>query len=374
VAGAAMSSTAPALAGLRCHGLDVSYYTGKVEAFLRYRGIPHTRVELSTRRFAALERRTGLRQMPAIELPDGRWMSDSTPIIEYLDAAWPGPRVMPEDPLQLFMSQLLEDYADEFLWRPAMYYRWHFEPDARLASHRIATEMMHDVPLPLPLRRALIRRRQYRLFVAGEGVTAANRNHVESIYTRTLAQLQAILCQRPFLLGGRPSLADFGFFASMFRHFSLDPTPARLMRDTAPAVYEWVARLWNARADRVDGELHPAGSMPDDWRPLLRMIGALYLPSLNANAAAFAAGARHAVLRLEDHSYRIAVHRYRVWCLERLQRLFAALPDQPRLHVEAILRACGAFEPLFALPPPRSGFDPDARAPFFTPGRIWQPA
>jgi len=33
----------------------------------------------------------------------------------------------------------------------------------------------------------------------------------------------------------------------MFRHFGIDPTPSRIMRNTAPAVYEWVARMWNAR-------------------------------------------------------------------------------------------------------------------------------
>jgi len=72
--------------------------------------------------------------------------------------------VTPRDPAVAFVSVLLEDYADEWLWCPAMHYRWSFSETARLMS-------------------------------------------------------------------ARPTEADFGCFASMFRRFFCDPTPARIMRD-----------------------------------------------------------------------------------------------------------------------------------------------
>jgi hypothetical protein len=31
--------------------------------------------------------------------------------------------VIPLDPLVAFVSRLVEDYADEWMWRPAMHYR-----------------------------------------------------------------------------------------------------------------------------------------------------------------------------------------------------------------------------------------------------------
>jgi glutathione S-transferase len=353
------------------HGLDVSYFTGKMEAFLRYKEIPYRRVELTTRGLTALGRKTGLAQMPAIELADGRWMSDSTPMIALIDTHVPGAKVQPACPVQLFFSRLLEDYADEWLWRPALYYRWQFEPDARLLGHRIAAEMMHDIPLPLAIRRKLIRRRQYKRYVSGDGVTAANRAHVESIYTRNLAFLQTMLAQRPFLLGARPTLADFGFFGPMFRHFSLDPTPSRIMRDTAPAVYEWTGRMWNARASQLAGALHPEGGIPDAWEPVLRDIAKTYLPYLNANAACFARGARNFDLSIERNAYYLPVHRYRVWCLQRLQGLFAALPPRPKLQVEVTLRNLGLYDLLFAQPDADAGFDPLGKAPYFDPAAIW---
>src|SRR6185295_11464002 len=140
---------------------------------------------------------------------------------------------------------------------------------------------------------AFVRRRQHRIYVAGDGVTARTRAHVESIYLDTLDRLQAIFARRPFLLGGRPCLADFGFFASMFRHFSLDPTPSVIMQERAPAVTEWVARLWNARQGTTVGEWCEPGTLPADWMPILKDVGTSYLPYLHANALAWREGHQH---------------------------------------------------------------------------------
>src|SRR5262245_3114301 len=112
-------------APLRVYGSEISYFTGKLEAYLRYKEIPYERVAMSApHAVRAVTRATGAMQMPAVELPDGRWMTDTTPMIAWLETQRPEPCVIPRDPLQAFVSRLLEDYADEWLWRPAMHYRW----------------------------------------------------------------------------------------------------------------------------------------------------------------------------------------------------------------------------------------------------------
>ena len=85
----------------------------------------------------------------------------------------------------------------------------------------------------------------------GDGVTPATRAAVESSYLDTLAALDAIFARRPYVLGERPTEADFGFFASLFRHFASDPAPARIMRARAPQVLEWTARLWSTTPERI---------------------------------------------------------------------------------------------------------------------------
>ena len=64
-------------------GSSISYFTGKMENYLRLKQIPH-RLE-STQSPAVrqvLERELGVKQMPVIILPDGRYMTDSSKIRE----------------------------------------------------------------------------------------------------------------------------------------------------------------------------------------------------------------------------------------------------------------------------------------------------
>jgi len=347
---------------LRVYGSEISYYTGKLEGYLRYKELPYQRIAMTPRVGRRVARQTGASQMPAVELPDGRWLTDTTPTIDWFEAQHPSPAVLPADPLQAFASRLVEDYADEWMWRPAMHYRWSYSADARLLSRKIVEELVH-LPLPAWLRRAMIVRRQFGWYVKGDAVSRETREHVESIYLRTLDQLQAIFEHRPFLLGARPTFADFGFFASMFRHFGLDPTASAIMRNRAPAVYEWLARLWNARASRTTGQL--ASGVPADWSPILREIGALYLPYLCANALAWRERRERFDHEIEGVRYRrIPLSRYRVWCLERLRAHFEALPEDARAAARALLEAHGCWEPLWRVKEPGSGIDPEGSAPF----------
>lgn len=308
-------------------------------------------------------RETGARQMPALELPDGRWLTDTTPIIEWFEGERPEPRVIPVDPLQAFASRLVEDYADEWMWRPALHYRWSYAGDAGLLSRRIVAELLGPIPLPSALKRLAIRARQRRRYVRGDGVTAATREHVEGVYLRTLDQLSAILSQRPFLLGDAPTLADFGFFASMFRHFSLDPTPAAIMLERAPAVYEWVARMWNARGSAGPSGLH--SGVPADWGPLLGEIGSAYLPYLAENARSWKKRQAHFDVEIQGVRYRrLPTSRYRVWCLERLRAHFQALTEPAAAQARGLLEQHRCWEPLWSVEAPASGHDPEHRAPF----------
>jgi hypothetical protein len=225
------------------------------------------------------------------------------------------------------------------------------------------------VPLPGFVIRHLITSRQRTLFTRGDGVTPETWDHVEKVYLDTLAHFDTILKDRPFLLGSRPSLADFGFFGPMFRHFSMDPTSARIMRETAPAVFEWNARLWNARAGSIGGEL--LDHVPADWGPILDSIGSAYLPYLCANAEAWQAGSSHFDVDIEGAPYRhIRTSRYRVWCLEELRRQFEELPEAQQNDVRARLEAHGCWEPLWRVEDPASGVDPNGEAPFTSTGSM----
>ncbi len=347
------------------YGSSISYFTGKLENYFRIKGIPYELRSLSAPHCMNLVRQnTGSTQMPALLLGDGRWMTDSTAIIQWFEAEFPEPEIIPTDPLQRFFSLLLEDYADEWLWRPAMHYRWYYPEGARYASSHLARELAADIPAPFFLKRWSITRRQRNGYTAGDGIRRDQVPGVEAIFHRTLEQLEAIFRQRPFLLGDRPGIADIAFSGPFYRHFALDPVPAQIMRQQAPAVWEWAARLAN------HGHRERAGAImqgiPADWGPLLDEIGGDYLPYLCANVDAVVKGEKRFNAEIGGVHYRGARwSKYRVWCLQRLREEYSGLPEPAREEARALLQQHNCWGPLWRHP--RLPVDEAlcARLPFF---------
>jgi glutathione S-transferase len=351
---------------LRLYGSNISYFTGKMEMFLRAKGIPYAFVPMNAlKEYPRVKRFTGADQMPAVTLADGRWMTDTTPMMAWLERHLPSPPLYPTDPEQRFFSLLLEDYADEWLWRPAMHFRWYSSEGAMWASRHLAVELMGGVPIPGWLKRFYLRRRQRGRYSEGDGIRWHNRGQVEVIYHDNLAWLSAVLRERPYLLGNSPSLADIAFTGPMFRHFSLDPVPAEIMRQKAPAVWEWIARLWNCGPESLRGDW--VTGVPNDWSPWIDDIGRSYLPYLCDNALAQARGKTRFSPRINGVSYpRARVSAYRVWCLEQLRGHFRALPEDAAQRVRQRLEQHGCWKPLWRVEPLNSGVNCNVTPPFGT--------
>ncbi|MDP3404127.1 MAG: glutathione S-transferase family protein [Brevundimonas sp.] len=339
------------------HGLDLSYFTGKLEGYLRAKGLAYRLQEMDTRAFRRLGRITGVRQMPQLELPDGRWMTDTVRIMDTLEVEHPEPTLTPADPVCALIAGLIETFGDEHLWRPALYYRWACADDARLMSGRLAQGMLRDVPGPLALKRQFILMRQRAHYLRGEGVTATNRLEIEADYLDLLDALEPVLRRRDWVLGPAPTRADIGLFGPLFRHFHCDPTPGRILRARAPAVAAWVTRLW-ALEGVPAADARSLDQIPDDLAPLFALIRTRFLPELVANAMAVATGQGDVVHHLSRTApIRYRSNPYRAARLARLQRDHVALETPARARVTAIL-GVDLSGPLFP-PAPTPPLQPD---------------
>jgi glutathione S-transferase len=346
---------------MKVYGSRISYYTGKLEAYLRDKGIAYTLLPTPYDKAEMLREKVGAVQMPIVE-DDGTWMSDTTPIIEHLETRVPGRPVIPTNPVVRFLAYLIEDYGDEWLWRSAMYYRWWYSYDRMLASSTLTDELTNHVKAPRFMRRRMIVRRQVRHYVERDGVTEANHHHSQETYFNALAAMSAMLEHRPFLLGIAPSFADYGMMGPMFRHYGQDPTPQEIMRTKAPAVYEWVARMWHAQDA---GEPEFLSTMPEDSAGLLREACECHLGQLAANARAFAADQSRFDMEIQGVTYRsIATSQYRVWCLEELRRRFAELNAEDKSKVQALLPYDHADLLWSDAVPAQSNFNTDGHLPF----------
>ncbi|WOF72973.1 glutathione S-transferase family protein [Parvibaculaceae bacterium PLY_AMNH_Bact1] len=318
------------------HGLKLSLFTGKLEAYFRMKGIPHDYVEMDTADMAKCAKATGIAQMPQVETPDGGWLTDTTAIIAKFEAKGEGPNLTPQTPVAKFASLMLEDLFDEWYWRPALYYRWAFDEDADLMSAQIVRTILRDMRLPAFLRRQFILLRQRKVYLKEDGVTKETAPAIEAHYHRTLAVLNEILARRPFLMGERPCEADFGMFGPFFRHFFSDPTPGLIMREEAPHVCAWVTRLWALRPADLKN-VPEVTDVPGDLGFFFEMFGTDYLSYLQANADAADRGDKNVCHNAQGVDWSLPTAPYRVHCLSELSRHFQALDPDGQEQIRALI-------------------------------------
>jgi glutathione S-transferase len=328
---------------LRLFGSELSPYSVKVRSYLRYKRIPHDWVLRDSTTLEEFQRHARLPLIPLVLAPDGTVMQDSTPIIEALEAKHPEPSIHPPEVALAFLSALIEEYADEWGNKPMFHYRWFYEPDEVSAADRIARETM-----PGATQEALggacemIRQRMVpRLRFVGS--SEQTKELIEGSFRRQLAILEVHLAQRRYLFGDRPAFADFGLFAQLYQ-CSTDPTPAALMRRSAPGVLAWVARMLDPRAE---GEFETWPRLEPTLAPLLREeVGAVFLPWTLANARALAAGEKEFSVELRGRPFSQETQRYHAKSLGALRARYAGLVDRSAL--DPVLRATGCFEALQA--------------------------
>jgi hypothetical protein len=110
------------------------------------------------------------------------------------------------------------------------------------------------------------------------GVTADNIQHwVDQVLRPWMRVLGAHLADRPYLFGGRPSLADFALFGGNAAHFMNDPLCRRWIEEDAPAVVQHTHRLLEPEDLEFGGWNEPGDASPT-LIALLADLGRVYLP------------------------------------------------------------------------------------------------
>ncbi|MEH6636896.1 MAG: glutathione S-transferase N-terminal domain-containing protein, partial [Halioglobus sp.] len=92
---------------------EVSLYSGKTRAYLRYKNIPfdeHLSLDVHDR----IKTEVGKKIVPVVVTPEGEYLQDTTVIIDRLEQRFPTPSVYPDTPAQKLVALLLELYGDEW--------------------------------------------------------------------------------------------------------------------------------------------------------------------------------------------------------------------------------------------------------------------
>lgn len=241
--------------------------------------------------------------VPYLFGPGGENLYDSTAIAEWLDRTLPAAHTLiPSDPLAGFVARLIDDYADEFLLYAVHHQRWVVSARDNDAGQRLAREYRFQLGPLQPLMARWFSARQtrrlpYLFSVAPQGFHLAGLpprrqpptregfppTHalLEDAFTRLTMLLDALLHERPYLLGGRFTLADAAIYGQLGMNLA-DPSAARDLRQRTPRLYRWLNTLHVGTPPRADALLRIDAAL----KPLLEEISRIHLPLMQQNAAA----------------------------------------------------------------------------------------
>ena len=365
------------------YGIQLSLYAGKVRAYLRKKGLRFLERETSHPGFAVASEGLPFPKQPLIETPEGEVVQDTTEIIDFLEARHPERSVYPDGPVQRLVGLILELYGDEGLMKPAMHYRWAF-PDRndtflREEFGRSFRTSPSEHAAGLAAADGLLGFMRSQV-VPALGVTPESGPAIEAAYEELLDALEAHFRLHPYLLGGRPSIGDFGVIAPLYGHLGRDPVPLELMKSRAPACHRWVERMNVADAglaefpDTVEDYL-PDDEVPASLFPILRLMAEDYLPELlgivsSVNdwlgaqpplppgtrfpASTQTMGTRSPIgthrVKLRGVEIEIAVQHYTIWMLQRVLDHYADLEPVARGRANAILEETGLMPLVQASP------------------------
>jgi len=259
------------------HGLTRSYFTRKVIGYLDFTDRPW-RLEPGTPTHHPAATAAGWTGgIPVLTDPTGELMWDSTTIIEHLDhSADSNRRVLPDDPTLRFLAYLLDDFSDEWFYRPAVGSRWLVEANALTGGWQLAEELSAALGFP----GGLVRTNVVETMTASTprlGVTAENIDAwMGEVVAPWFTALQAHLGEG-YLLGGRPCLADFAMFGANAAHFVGDPQCRDLVDVHGPAAVAHTHRLLQPHRQTFGDWIEP-GDVPDSLVAVIAEAGRHYLP------------------------------------------------------------------------------------------------
>lgn len=274
-------------------GTPHSLYTGKVRSYLVKKGVPFDEVVSSDAQFLTeITPRIGHRVIPVVETPEGELVQDSTEIIELIEERTATPNFVPPGPLQRIVANLLDAFGSNYLLPLAMHYRWSYLDRQELFLRTEFARAISSMPHAERLETAGKLMMRFAGFLPNLGVTPEVIPAMEASYIELLHALERHFQHHPYLLGGRPSIADFGMMAPLFAHLGRDPVPASMMKTTAPSVFRWTERMNSAQIvdtdyqDSLDG--FPADdAVPETLEAILALVFEQWTPGLVADSKCF---------------------------------------------------------------------------------------
>jgi glutathione S-transferase len=343
------------------YGAPFSLYTGKARAYLIKQKIPYRELAPSSEQFVNnVIPKIHRWIIPVIELPGNEYIQDSTMIIDHFEKQQGIPSTLPETPRQKIIALLFDLIGSEGLLRPAMHFRWNFkkynDDFLEQSFHTLFSSRTGD-----PASAAKSSMDSMRGAAVAFGVKPEAISVVEAAYGELLDLLDKHFLQTPYLLGGKPSIGDFGLIAPFYGHLSRDPYPSMIMKKNAPRVFRWTERMNRTESDIGEFEncseaFLDNDEIPDTLKAVLKLVGEDLVPETIAAAACInrwleendpkpgatvVRGVGFGEFSLRGVIIQALAQPYRFFLLKRMQKAFTDLDEGGRDVVQTLLDELG---------------------------------
>jgi glutathione S-transferase len=265
-------------------GANWSLYTAKVRPYLIKKGIEYVELNPSHPHFdERVLPQIGHFTVPVLESPDGDVIADSTEIMEYLEPRFPNPPMLPEDKSLAALAYLIHGFGSEGLTKSAMYLRWNTSFENRLFARN---EFERTLAEPEQADGFAVAMRGYLPILGiglGHGVDVAIETSIELLYDA----LNAHFLKYPYILGGVPSLGDYGLMGALYAHHGRDVSSSNAMKVRAPALYRWIETMMrppitDPEVWQVPQEFFSIHDLPDTLVAFLKLVAENHVPEIVA--------------------------------------------------------------------------------------------
>ena len=273
----------------RLFGMPGSLYTAKARSYLIKQRIDFEEAIPGDPAWPDITKAIGRWIIPVLVTPAGAIIQDGQAIIDHFEGEGMARHsALPTTPIHRMLAELFSLYGGEGMLRPAMHYRWNFDATNRdfLKRDFVAALMPGATGEAREAVFGLASGRM-RKAMAGFGVSPDNYATIEASYEAFLALFDTHLANHPYLLGGRPTLGDYGLIAPLYAHLARDPYPSQIMKTRFHHVWRWTERM-NAAQALLDGlwpdeSLIADDAVPETLRALMACMAEDFLPELSAH-------------------------------------------------------------------------------------------
>ncbi|ALM90672.1 glutathione S-transferase [Alteromonas stellipolaris] len=364
------------------YGSEVSLYTGKIRAYLKYKQLPFTEVLSTLSVYKKIIRpKTGVTFIPVVKTLSGEYLQDTARIIDYFEAQTSPPSsgsklsIVPTTPAQQLVSELFALWGDEWLVIPAMHYRWN-KDNFPFIYEEFGQVVTPKAPKIIKAYFGKKLAKKFQGFVPLLGITEKSIPYIEDWYENTvLHYLNEHFATHKYLLGDKPCTGDFGLLGPLYAHLYRDPVPKQLMDKLAPNVAAWVKRMNNpgtaqqattsASNDINNPNFLDNDEIPATLLPLLKDMFTQQWPVLKSTSEALTGwreknasneNTSHFIPRtIGQHSFKIgrgetgnveeqrfisSFHQYK---LQRVLDVFNSI-EEPSLELTSLLEEVGGLE------------------------------